>query len=117
MTEKKNGRGGAREGAGRPRELDESCKPRAIYCSFGEKQEMEKFLAIQRVFSKYNLNMFALEVPFGDLYSFMQSGTGMGRILLCREIPEEAVEEIREKIKTINEKVRKFRVRTPKKNS
>ena len=114
MDEKKSGRGGAREGAGRPREFDESCKPRAIYCSFSEKQEMEKFLAFRRILEKYDVNPFALSVTFGDMMSFMQAGTGMGLFQLRKEIPEEAVNEMVEKIESINAKIGKYQVRRKK---
>ncbi len=114
MDEKKSGRGGAREGAGRPREFDESCKPRAIYCSFSEKQEMEKFLAFRRILEKYDVSPFALSVTFGDMMSFMQVGTGMGLLQLRKEIPEEAVNEMVKKIESINDKVRKYQVRRKK---
>ena len=109
MDEKKSGRGGAREGAGRPREFDESCKPRAIYCSFSEKQEMEKFLAFRRILKKYDANPFALSVTFGDIIS-----TGMGLFQLRKEIPEEAVNEMVEKIESINAKIGKYQVRRKK---
>lgn len=111
MAEKKSGRGGAREGAGRPRELDENCKPRAIYCSMGEKQEMEKYLAFIRILRKYGVNPFAVNVDFGDLLSFMQAGTGKARVQLCQQIPEEAVNEMVEKIESVNKKVYKYQVR------
>ncbi len=114
MEEKKTGRGGAREGAGRPRELDESCKPRAIYCSWSEKQEMEKFLAFMRAVEKAELNPFAFEFTFGDWYGFISNAVPPLRVK--QELPEDVTAELQKKIIDIRNKTGQFRVRKKKPN-
>ena len=112
MEEKKTGRGGAREGAGRPRDLDETCKPRAIYCSWSEKQDMEKFLAFRRAVEKAGLNPFSFEFTFGEWYEFMSNT--VPPLSVKENLPEDVTMELQKMIVEIRDKSGKFRGRRKK---
>ncbi|MBR2141720.1 hypothetical protein [Anaerovibrio sp.] len=112
MAEKTSGRGGAREGAGRPRELDESCKPRAIYCTWSEKQDMEKFLAFRRAIEKTDLNPFSFKFTFSEWCEFMSNT--VPPLSIRHELPEDVTAELQKKIKAIRDKTGKFRVKSKK---
>ena len=112
MAEKISGRGGAREGAGRPRELDESCKPRAIYCTWSEKQDMEKFLAFRRAVEKADLNPFSFTFTFGEWYEFMSNT--VPPLSVKNELPEDVTAELQKKVREIRDKTGRFSVRRKK---
>lgn len=112
MEEKKTGRGGAREGAGRPRELDEGCKPRTIYCSWSEKQDMERFLAFRRAIEKAGLNPFSFEFTYGAWYMFINNITPP--LTVQDELPDEVIQEVTGKLKDIRQKEGKYKSRKKK---
>ena len=100
--QKEKKRGGVREGAGRPRILNNSCKPRTIYCSLTEKRYMEKFLAFLRITEKQEITPYMADVPLGEFWEFLATGVPTANVMAG--LPEDVVMAMEEKIKAIDNK-------------